>query len=154
VKGAGALGEHHWSERAPGTEQHYNGTNYYLAGLVIEKVTGHCYADEVDRRIVRPLGLHDTRSPAPSDVRPPRDQDVRNRRIRTATRNGSPFASVGDRASGTVTGGWAWATTDHAYHSRRRAGASSFLWDVLVQLDGLGELDQTVAGEKVGSPLP
>jgi D-alanyl-D-alanine carboxypeptidase len=45
---------------APGTQQQYNGTNYYVAGLLVEKVTGHSYADEVGRRILRPLGLHDT----------------------------------------------------------------------------------------------
>jgi D-alanyl-D-alanine carboxypeptidase len=45
---------------APGTQQQYNGTNYYVAGLLIEKVTGHSYADEVGRRILKPLGLHDT----------------------------------------------------------------------------------------------
>jgi D-alanyl-D-alanine carboxypeptidase len=45
---------------APGTQQQYNGTNYYVAGLLIEKLTGNSYADEVGRRILRPLGLHDT----------------------------------------------------------------------------------------------
>jgi D-alanyl-D-alanine carboxypeptidase len=45
---------------APGTQQQYNGTNYYVAGLLVEKVTGHSYADEVGRRILKPLGLHDT----------------------------------------------------------------------------------------------
>lgn len=54
---------------APGTEQQYNGVNYFLAGMVIEKVTGDSYADELTERIVRPLGLHDTVSPAPDDVR-------------------------------------------------------------------------------------
>lgn len=32
---------------APGTQQQYNGTNYYVAGLLIEKVAGNSYADEV-----------------------------------------------------------------------------------------------------------
>lgn len=45
---------------APGTQQQYNGTNYYVAGLLIEKVTGDSYAHEVGRRILRPLDLRDT----------------------------------------------------------------------------------------------
>jgi D-alanyl-D-alanine carboxypeptidase len=44
----------------PGTAQHYSGTNYYLAGLLIERLTGHSYADEVRARIIRPLRLADT----------------------------------------------------------------------------------------------
>ncbi|MFC1439953.1 serine hydrolase domain-containing protein [Streptacidiphilus sp. N1-10] len=54
---------------APGTEQQYNGENYYLLGLLVEKVTGHSYADEVSRRILRPLRLHDTTVPAATDYR-------------------------------------------------------------------------------------
>jgi D-alanyl-D-alanine carboxypeptidase len=58
---------------APGTEQDYNGTNYYLAGLLVERVTGRTYAREVRRRIIEPLGLrhtyvldrHDPRLPGP-----------------------------------------------------------------------------------------
>jgi D-alanyl-D-alanine carboxypeptidase len=54
---------------APGTEQRYNGTGYFLAGMIIEKISGHSYAEELSRRILRPLGLHDTSLPAPGDVR-------------------------------------------------------------------------------------
>jgi D-alanyl-D-alanine carboxypeptidase len=45
---------------APGTDWNYSNTNYTLAGLLIEQVTGHSYADEMRRRILRPLGLRDT----------------------------------------------------------------------------------------------
>lgn len=41
----------------------YSNTNYLLAGLIIEKVTGHRYGDEVRRRIIRPLRLRDTYTP-------------------------------------------------------------------------------------------
>ena len=34
-----------------------------MALLLIEKVTGHSYADEMQRRILRPLGLRDTLVP-------------------------------------------------------------------------------------------
>ncbi|WP_131741634.1 serine hydrolase domain-containing protein [Actinomadura roseirufa] len=39
---------------------HYSTTNYVIAGLIVEKVTGHSLADEVQRGIVEPLGLRDT----------------------------------------------------------------------------------------------
>lgn len=45
---------------APGTSWSYSNTNYLLAGLIVERVTGHTVAGEIDRRIVRPLGLHRT----------------------------------------------------------------------------------------------
>ncbi|MEU4604965.1 serine hydrolase domain-containing protein [Kribbella sp. NPDC023972] len=47
----------------PGTSQRYANTNYTLALLLIGKVTGHSYADEMQRRILRPLGLRGTSVP-------------------------------------------------------------------------------------------
>ncbi|RLU80644.1 peptidase [Streptomyces griseocarneus] len=47
----------------PGTKQEYRGINYILAALVVEKVTGHAYAKEIDARILRPLGLKHTSFP-------------------------------------------------------------------------------------------
>lgn len=54
----------------PGTGWSYSNTNYVLAGLVIEKVTGHPYGTEVERRVLRPLGLRDTVVPG-TDPRMP-----------------------------------------------------------------------------------
>ncbi|MEU2024723.1 serine hydrolase domain-containing protein [Streptomyces sp. NPDC016469] len=51
-----------------GKRQHYLNINYTVAGLLIEKVTGHDYAAEVSRRILAPLGLSDTSFPG-SDPR-------------------------------------------------------------------------------------
>ncbi|AGL17355.1 serine hydrolase [Actinoplanes sp. N902-109] len=48
---------------APGSAQHYGNADYIMAGLVVEKVTGHRWADEVTRRIVRPLRLSGTTVP-------------------------------------------------------------------------------------------
>ncbi|MGW6979243.1 serine hydrolase domain-containing protein [Streptomyces sp. NPDC054932] len=45
---------------APGTVQQYNGLNSFVAGLLVEQVTGRPYTRELDRRILRPLALHDT----------------------------------------------------------------------------------------------
>ncbi|MEU1150979.1 serine hydrolase domain-containing protein [Streptomyces sp. NPDC005863] len=38
----------------------YSNTNYVLAAMIVEKVTGHSWEHEVERRIIRPLGLRDT----------------------------------------------------------------------------------------------
>ncbi|MFD1933086.1 serine hydrolase domain-containing protein [Nonomuraea mangrovi] len=47
----------------PGTDQNYSNTNYTLALLLIEKITGRSYAEELQRRILRPLGMRDTMVP-------------------------------------------------------------------------------------------
>lgn len=47
----------------PGKSWHYSDTNYILAGMIIQKVTGRAYADEVRQRIIEPLHLHDTTAP-------------------------------------------------------------------------------------------
>ncbi|MDQ1645683.1 MAG: D-alanyl-D-alanine carboxypeptidase [Cryptosporangiaceae bacterium] len=47
----------------PGTYQRYGNGDYILAGLLIEKVTGHTWEDEVTRRIIRPLRLTGTSAP-------------------------------------------------------------------------------------------
>ncbi|MFF9350965.1 serine hydrolase domain-containing protein [Streptomyces sp. NPDC014734] len=44
----------------PDTAWSYSTTNYVIAGLIVEKVTGHGIEAEVDRRVIRPLGLRDT----------------------------------------------------------------------------------------------
>ncbi|KDN82169.1 serine hydrolase domain-containing protein [Kitasatospora cheerisanensis] len=48
---------------APGQDWQYSNTNYILAGMIIEKLTGHSWNDEVTRRIIRPLRLTGTRMP-------------------------------------------------------------------------------------------
>ncbi|WP_405102214.1 serine hydrolase domain-containing protein [Micromonospora sp. NBC_01412] len=50
-------------EFSPGEKQHYTNMGYIVAGLLVEKVTGHSYEAELDRRIARPLGLRDTYAP-------------------------------------------------------------------------------------------
>lgn len=47
-------------EFSPGTRQDYLNINYTILGLLIEKVTGHPYAREAERRILRPAGMRDT----------------------------------------------------------------------------------------------
>ncbi|MFH9352768.1 serine hydrolase domain-containing protein [Kitasatospora sp. NPDC017646] len=51
----------------PGTAQQYNGMNTFLAGMIVEKVTGHSFAHEVKYRITGPLGLRQTSVPDADD---------------------------------------------------------------------------------------
>lgn len=53
----------HKPDFAPGKGWNYSDTNYILAGMTIEKVTGHTYGDEIRRRIIKPLGLQATSVP-------------------------------------------------------------------------------------------
>ncbi|MFF3376776.1 serine hydrolase domain-containing protein [Streptomyces sp. NPDC002680] len=53
----------HQPEFAPGAGWGYSNTNYTLAGMVIQKVTGKSYGDEVRARVIEPLGLHGTYMP-------------------------------------------------------------------------------------------
>lgn len=58
-----AIAMRHKPDFAPGTSWNYSNTNYVLAGMVIEKVTGRPYATEITRRIIRPLRLRATSVP-------------------------------------------------------------------------------------------
>ncbi|MGV9614066.1 serine hydrolase domain-containing protein [Nocardia xishanensis] len=63
-----AIAFRHPAEFAPGTSWKYSNTNYVLAGLLVEKVTGRALAEEIDRRIVRRVGLRHTYFPVPGEV--------------------------------------------------------------------------------------
>ncbi|MEU7667560.1 serine hydrolase domain-containing protein [Streptomyces huasconensis] len=58
----------HKGHFAPGKKWEYSNTNYVLAGLIIEKVTRRTVAEEIDRRVIRRLGLRHTYFPAPRDA--------------------------------------------------------------------------------------
>ncbi|MFS8096298.1 beta-lactamase family protein [Lentzea alba] len=47
----------------PGTKWSYSNTNYIVAGLLIEKLTGKPYERAVEQRILKPLRLNDTEVP-------------------------------------------------------------------------------------------
>ncbi|MER5501126.1 serine hydrolase domain-containing protein [Streptomyces sp. NPDC002561] len=53
----------HEPDFAPGTDWNYSNTNFVLAGMVVEKVTGRPYGKEIGNRIVKPLKLHATSVP-------------------------------------------------------------------------------------------
>ncbi|GAB3967346.1 serine hydrolase domain-containing protein [Streptomyces sparsus] len=46
-----------------GTRWAYSNTNYVLAGMIIEKITGRTWEQQVHDRILRPLGLRHTDTP-------------------------------------------------------------------------------------------
>jgi D-alanyl-D-alanine carboxypeptidase len=48
----------------------YSNTNYILAGMIIQKVTGESWAQEVNARIIKPLGLRHTFTPGSSPFIP------------------------------------------------------------------------------------
>ncbi|MFK4068851.1 serine hydrolase domain-containing protein [Streptomyces sp. NPDC029674] len=54
-------GERRWS---------YSNTNYVVAGMLVEAVTGHPWAQEVHERIIEPLGLRATFTPGTSSYVP------------------------------------------------------------------------------------
>ncbi|MFF3328813.1 serine hydrolase domain-containing protein [Streptomyces sp. NPDC002888] len=73
VRGAFAAAESQGAGQPtePGSVQQYNGVNTFVAGLLVEKVTGRTFKDELTRRLIRPLGLRDTSLPAPDDMSVP-----------------------------------------------------------------------------------
>ena len=58
-----AIAMRHAPNFPPGTSWSYSNTNYILAGMIVERVTGRSWAREVNARIVRPLGLRHTITP-------------------------------------------------------------------------------------------
>ncbi|HTJ39188.1 MAG TPA: serine hydrolase domain-containing protein [Dactylosporangium sp.] len=58
-----ALAMRHEPNFAPGTHWDYSNTNYVLAGMIIRRVTGRSWAEQVRYRIARPLHLRDTYFP-------------------------------------------------------------------------------------------
>jgi D-alanyl-D-alanine carboxypeptidase len=65
-----ALAMKYKPEFAPGTKWAYSNTNYVLAGMIINSVTGHPWQQEVRNRIVKPLGLRHTYLPGTSPLIP------------------------------------------------------------------------------------
>ncbi|MED0951761.1 serine hydrolase domain-containing protein [Bacillus mobilis] len=55
---------------APGKGWSYSNTGYVLLGILIEKLTGNSYAEEIEERIIEPLELSNTFLPGNSSVIP------------------------------------------------------------------------------------
>ncbi|NML49071.1 beta-lactamase family protein [Streptomyces sp. R302] len=65
-----AVAMEHAPDFAPGTSWNYSNTNYVLAGMVIEKVTGRPYGKAVENRIIKPLKLRATSVPGTDPTMP------------------------------------------------------------------------------------
>ncbi|MFI0818117.1 serine hydrolase domain-containing protein [Streptomyces sp. NPDC021098] len=87
---------------APGTAQTYNGVNTFVAGLIVEKVTGRSFAEEVRSRITGPLGLRHTYVPEIDDARLPGPHSHGYLTV-TGPDGGSRRADVTEQAA------WPWA---------------------------------------------
>ncbi|ACZ87808.1 serine hydrolase domain-containing protein [Streptosporangium roseum] len=93
----------------PGTDWSYANTNYVLARLLIEKVTGRSYAEEMQRLILGPLGLSGTVAPTTqSEIPEPhahayyRYEDAgREKTVDVTRQNPSWISSGGDMISTT-----------------------------------------------------
>ncbi|MBJ8341091.1 beta-lactamase family protein [Antrihabitans sp. YC3-6] len=53
---------------APNARFRYTNTNFIVAGVLVERITGNSYTDELQRRILEPAGLADTYLPGPGET--------------------------------------------------------------------------------------
>ncbi len=91
----------------PGTDWSYSNTNYVIARLLIEKVTGRSFAEELQRLIAGPLGLSGTLAPTTeTDIAEPHahayyryDDDDREKTVDVTLHNPSWISSGGDMIS-------------------------------------------------------
>ena len=56
---------------APGSDFHYSNTNYILLDMIVERVTGHPFGEELRTRILEPLGLTATTLPTTPEMPEP-----------------------------------------------------------------------------------
>jgi len=63
-----AIALRHKADFAPGTTWGYSNTNYLVAGMIVEKVTGQRLAKAFDTRIIKKIGLRHTYLPAPAET--------------------------------------------------------------------------------------
>ncbi|MFC4010212.1 serine hydrolase domain-containing protein [Nonomuraea purpurea] len=95
-------------EFTPGTEQQYLNINTFVAGLLIEKVTGRSYEQEVTTRILRPAGMSDSYLPGRSTrARGPHHKGYQS--VPAGFDNAIPYGEghVVDMTDSSVTSTWA-----------------------------------------------
>ncbi|TYB56653.1 beta-lactamase family protein [Nonomuraea sp. PA05] len=91
----------------PGSDWSYANTNYVVARLLIEKITGNSYAEEMRRRILEPLGLTGTRAlTTETDIPEPHsrayyryEEDGQETTVDVTRQNPSWISSGGDMIS-------------------------------------------------------
>ena len=80
----------HPADFRPGTKWAYSNTNYILAGLLVQRITGRPIGEEITKRIIGPLGLRDTYWPqvGERDIRGPHPKGY------DAPKPGAPLADL------------------------------------------------------------
>ncbi|WJV48114.1 serine hydrolase domain-containing protein [Streptomyces flavofungini] len=58
----------HKADFEPGKKWKYSNTNYLVAGLIVERVTGRPLAQQIDQRVIQKTGLRHTYFPAPGET--------------------------------------------------------------------------------------
>ena len=80
-----AIAMTHKPDFAPGASWNYSNTNYVVAGMVIQKVTGRSYGEEIRRRVIDPLHLTATSVPGTRVTVPQPSSRAYSKLARTAT---------------------------------------------------------------------
>jgi CubicO group peptidase (beta-lactamase class C family) len=85
-------------ESGPGEKWNYRNTNYVLLGVIIHKVTGKFYADYLQERIFKPLGMTSTRLISDADIIPNRSSgyELSNGKLRNQDWVSPTFNSTAD----------------------------------------------------------
>ncbi|MET9950289.1 serine hydrolase domain-containing protein [Streptomyces sp. NPDC006339] len=94
---------------APGADWSYSNTNYVLARLLVEQITGRPFAEEMHRLVLRPLGLSGTVVPETSpEIPEPHarayyryEEDGREKTVDVTRQNPSWISGGGDMISTT-----------------------------------------------------
>ncbi|MEM8780777.1 MAG: serine hydrolase domain-containing protein [Cyanobacteria bacterium P01_G01_bin.49] len=61
----------------PGEHYGYDNTGYYLLGMMLEQITGQSYADLIQERLFKPLGMNSTKMNNPREIVPHRASGYR-----------------------------------------------------------------------------
>ncbi|MET9663671.1 serine hydrolase domain-containing protein, partial [Streptomyces sp. NPDC006510] len=133
----------HEARFAPGTKWEYSNTNYVLAGLIVQKVTGRPLAGELDRRVIKRVGLHHTYFPAPGDatIREPHPKGY------DGGSAGAPLSDVTE-----MDPSWAWAAGQMiSTNSDLNRFFTALLGGRLLPAAQLAQMRTTVPAEYFGS---
>ncbi|MEV8394662.1 MULTISPECIES: serine hydrolase domain-containing protein [unclassified Streptomyces] len=84
----------------PGTKWEYSNTNYVVAGLLVQKITGRPLAEQINKRVVERIGLRHTYFP------PAGDMTIREKHPKGyyADKPGAPLRDVSEQDPS-----WGWA---------------------------------------------
>ncbi|MFF2008115.1 serine hydrolase domain-containing protein [Streptomyces sp. NPDC058195] len=126
----------------PGKGWKYSNTNYLVAGLLVQRVTGRPLAVEIEQRVIRRAGLRHTYFPAPGELR------IRERHPKGYYQDsvGAPFTDATEWDPS-----WAWAAGQLvSTNSDLNRFYSALMRGRLVPRPQLGQMRTTVPA---GSPF-